>query len=103
MNKKENPASKQLPLNFDTDKWPKQEDFPLNIPTLERKVSSIVYDDIENSEEFTIITGFTSLSNLVDLFGNKDYKKLKYIRIVIGFEPHLKSRKDYIQTDLEKR
>ncbi len=64
--------------------WPKQDKFPINEEGL--NVQYVVRKDIQNSEDFLIITGFTSLSNLVATFGTTDYPLLKKTRIVIGFD-----------------
>lgn len=66
---------------------PKQEDFPLNLREQGRTVREILLKDIKNSENYLILTGFTSLSNLIDVFGTTDYPKLKKLRLVIGFDP----------------
>jgi superfamily II DNA or RNA helicase len=66
---------------------PGQEDFPLNLREQGRRVRDILLKDIQNSEDFLIITGFTSLSNLIAVFGATDYSKLQKLRIVIGFDP----------------
>lgn len=74
---------------FDYDfriRWPDQEKFPINEETQGLNVRSILSKDIQTSENFLIITGFTSLSNLVETFGTKDYELLKSTRIVIGFD-----------------
>lgn len=92
----------QTYLDFDQVRWPDQESFPLNFKALNRSVQKLVYDEIENSEEFIIVTGFTSLSNLIDLFGNRDFEKNRNIRILIGFEPNIKGRKKYERLGLDK-
>ena len=66
--------------------WPDQNKFPINEDTQGFQVKGILSKDIKNSENFLIITGFTSLSNLVETFGTTDYPKLKNTRIVIGFD-----------------
>lgn len=92
----------QISLDFERVMWPDQLQFPLNIKSQQRKVSSVVYQDIEDSTHYIILTGFTSLSNLVDLFGSKEYKNLKKVKILLGFEPNLKGRKKYVNLKLEK-
>lgn len=87
----------QTSFDFDAHKWPEQDLFPLNLKSYNRTVESIVYKDIEESSEYIIITGFTSLSNLVDLFGSKDFQNLKKVRILIGFEPNIRARKKYVK------
>lgn len=92
----------QATFDFDVHKWPEQDLFPLNLKPYKRTVESIVYKDIEESSEYIIITGFTSLSNLVDLFGRKDFRNLKKVRILIGFEPNIRGRKKYVKLKLDK-
>ncbi|PVD50140.1 hypothetical protein DC498_21230 [Terrimonas sp.] len=66
---------------------PGQEDFPLNLKEQARAVRDMLLKDIKNSDNYLILTGFTSLSNLIDVFGATDYPKLQELRIVIGFDP----------------
>ncbi len=73
-------------FNYKLD-LPNQEDFPLNLKEQDRRVKDLLLKDIQNSENYLILTGFTSLSNLIDVFGVNDYPKLKKLRIVIGFDP----------------
>lgn len=73
-------------FNYQLD-LPGQEDFPLNLREQGREVRDILLKDIKNSESYLILTGFTSLSNLIDVFGTTDYPKLQQVRIVIGFDP----------------
>jgi superfamily II DNA or RNA helicase/HKD family nuclease len=89
-------------LDFNQVRWPDQELFPLNFKGLGRTVQKVVYQDIEESEEFLIVTGFTSLSNLIDLFGSRDFEKVKKVRVLIGFEPNIKGRKKYQRLGLDK-
>lgn len=73
-------------FNYNLD-LPDQAKFPLNLSKQGRTVRHILLQDINNSENYLILTGFTSLSNLIDIFGSKDYPNLKALRIVIGFDP----------------
>ncbi len=66
---------------------PNQEKYPLNLSEQGRTVRQILLQDIRNSENFLILTGFTSLANLIDVFGATEYPKLKQLRVVIGFDP----------------
>jgi len=78
------------PTLFDFDYYldlPSQDKFPLNLNEQGRRVKDILLSDIRNSENYIILTGFTSLANLIDIFGSVDYPKLKQLRIVIGFDP----------------
>ena len=67
-------------------KWPDQNKFPINEKTQGSHVKEVLLKDIQNSENLLIITGFTSLSNLVETFGTTDYPRLKKTKIVIGFD-----------------
>ena len=53
-------------FNYHLD-LPDQEDFPLNLREQARAVRDILLKDIKNSEDYLILTGFTSLSNLIDV------------------------------------
>lgn len=75
--------------------WPPHEKYPLNLRQFNRKVESEILKDISESDQYLIITGFTSLSHLVDTFGYRDFPDLKKVRIVLGFEPNIKGRKQY--------
>lgn len=66
---------------------PDQDKFPLNISQQGRNVREILIKDIRKSEEYIIITGFTSLSNLIEIFGSQNYPKLKKLKVVIGYDP----------------
>jgi superfamily II DNA or RNA helicase len=74
---------------FDHDhnrKWPPQEKFPINENSQGSHVNPVLLGDIKNTTDLIVITGFTSLSHLVETFGITDYKNLKRTRIVIGFD-----------------
>lgn len=75
--------------------WPLQSDFPINNDTHERTVKEILLKDIKVSDEYLIVTGFTSLANLIEIFGTTDYFNLKTLRVVLGFEPEVISRKKW--------
>jgi len=72
-------------FNFNLD-LPSQDNFPLNLREQGRTVRDILLRDVKNSETYLILTGFTSLSNLINVFGATDYPKLKQLHIVIGFD-----------------
>tara|TARA_R110002020_G_scaffold37072_2_gene111776 strand:- start:4054 stop:7287 length:3234 start_codon:yes stop_codon:yes gene_type:complete len=82
--------------------WPPNSEFPLNLIESNRSVETVVIEDLKASSFFTIITGFTSLSYLIDIFGNNDYPKLKKVKIVLGFEPNPRGRKRYHSRPLDK-
>jgi len=75
---------------FDFDyltQWPDPNKFPVNDYTQDYQVKNQIVTDIKNSEEYLIITGFTSIANLVDFFGSNDFQNLRKVKIAIGFEP----------------
>src|SRR5687767_14926688 len=71
----------QLGLDYLAKKWPDQERFPLNIDDLDRTVYKILTDDLLEARDCLIVTGFTSLSKIVDAFGTNKFNNLKSIRI----------------------
>lgn len=84
----------QLKFDFTGKNWPEQDSFPLNLPRPEnRKVEERLIKDIEDSNEFLIITGFTSLSYLIELYDKLPYLPDKQIKIALGFEPNVYHRK----------
>lgn len=102
MKSKDSDHSIQIPIDFEIIKWPDHAKFPLNIKSQGRTTESILHQDIKTSTTYIIVTGFTSLSNLVDLFGSKDFEMLKSVRVLIGFEPNFKGRKSYQRFGLDK-
>ncbi|WP_299434583.1 SNF2-related protein [uncultured Aquimarina sp.] len=104
----ENEQNGQYVLRFDKESitplevWPKQEDFPLNLKEYNRNVQSVLQEDINASKELIILTGFTSLSHLIDTFGNNELNNLICVKIVLGFEPNMVGRKRYHVWPLEK-
>lgn len=102
MSKKDSNNTNQIIFDFEKVRWPENEKFPLNQKNRGRSVEAIVYNDIKNSKDYIIVTGFTSLSNLIDFFGSQDFEKLKKIRILIGFEPNVRGRKKYLKFKLDK-
>lgn len=79
--------SKDL-FDFDHSRnWPDQWSYPLNEETTGFNVLQVLKKDLKSSSEFLIITGFTSLSNLISFFGTDEYNNLRNIRVVIGYEP----------------
>tara|TARA_R110001599_G_C12256926_1_gene660133 strand:+ start:590 stop:3820 length:3231 start_codon:yes stop_codon:yes gene_type:complete len=97
----------QIPIDFDNlepSHWPTNDKFPLNwqYNGENRTVDHEVENDIAESDDYLVITGFTSLSNLIDKFGSKSYPHLKKVRIVLGWEPNRHGRKRYPLVNLEK-
>lgn len=92
----------QIPLNFEAARWPAHIHFPLNKKMGSNTVEDVIYNDIETSTHYLIVTGFTSLSNLVDYFGSAEFEKLEKVRILIGFEPNIRGRRKYQPVKLDK-
>jgi superfamily II DNA or RNA helicase len=80
------PGKNLFDFDFSTD-LPHQDYFPINEGKQGRTVKEILLKDIRNSEEYLIVTGFTSLANIIDIFGANEYPTLKQLRIVIGYDP----------------
>lgn len=105
-NKDQNTESGQILIDFKIPvqsfyKWPTQSDFPINYQ--DRNVESILLTDIARAKNFTILTGYTSLSYLIDCFGKTDeYTSGKKIKIVLGFDPNFRGRKRYQTKPLDK-
>jgi superfamily II DNA or RNA helicase len=95
--KKKTPPSvmDQLGLDYLKKKWPDQEKFPLNIDDLGRTVYKTLTDDLLEARDCLIVTGFTSLSKIVDAFGTNKFNNLKSIRILLGNDPILQKRNKY--------
>ncbi|MES2373372.1 MAG: SNF2-related protein [Bacteroidota bacterium] len=94
--------SLQSAFDFESGQWPDHNRYPLNRKKGNATVEEVIYSDIEKSVGYLIITGFTSLSNLVDYFGSNEFEKLKTIRILIGFEPNIRGRRKYQPVKLDK-
>ncbi|KJS07120.1 MAG: hypothetical protein VR77_02150 [Flavobacteriales bacterium BRH_c54] len=82
--------------------WPPQDVFPLNIEELDKKVKDVLDRDLSIAKEFILLTGYTSLSHLIDTFGKEDYNNIDPIRIVLGFDPNFRGRKRYHTKPLDK-
>lgn len=96
------PDSFQTAIDFESAKWPDHESFPLNKKIGTKTVEQVVSKDIADGIKYLIITGFTSLSNLVDFFGSREFEKLNKTRILIGFEPNIRGRRKYDIVKLDK-
>ena len=88
----------------DPSHWPPNEKFPLNWEHFgeSSSVESVIDIDIATSEDYLIITGFTSLSHLIDKFGSKNHENLKSVKIVLGWEPNRRGRTSYPFVDLDR-
>jgi superfamily II DNA or RNA helicase len=85
--------------------WPDNHAFPLNLRdyTSKRTVLEVVLEDISQSENYLVVTGFTSLAHIIELFGGKvTFGRLRDVRIVLGFEPELRERKLWKSAELDK-
>lgn len=83
--------------------WPDNYEFPLNLKSHSRTVLEIIKEDIAESGNYLIVTGFTSLAHIIELFGSKIiFGYLKDVRIVLGFEPELRERKMWKKSELDK-
>ena len=91
----------QLKIDFQARQWPDQEKFPLNVDK-ERQVKPLIIEDMKASKNYKIITGFTSLSHVIDTFGGGYLAGHKKIRIVLGFEPEARKRKYYKKVNLHE-
>jgi superfamily II DNA or RNA helicase len=93
---------KQLFIDFDNPSytWPSQEDFPINEDG--RKIKDIILEDLKASKEYLIITGFTSLANIVEVFGSEPLDITRKTRILLGFEPEVRKRKSWSKTPLSE-
>jgi superfamily II DNA or RNA helicase len=92
----------QLPIGFNELQWPDKSEFPLNLsPPYFRTVESVVMNDILSSNESLIITGFTSLSYLIDIYEKYPELLEKRIRVVLGFDPIPRMRKKWPRKDFE--
>ena len=95
----------QLSFDFEdgAHNWPPNSEYPLNIRANDRRtVEEEVIRDIESSENYLVITGFTSLSKLIEVFGERTFEQLKTARVVLGWEPMIRGRKTYQPVSLEK-
>jgi len=92
----------QLKFGFEEIQWPDNPEFPLNLrPPYFRTVESIILNDILSSKESLIITGFTSLSYLIDKYEKHPELLEKRVRIVLGFEPIVRARKKWASKDFD--
>lgn len=89
--------------------WPPNEEFPLNIAknlniSGERTtVLQEVVRDSNCSENYLVVTGYTSLGHIVDFFSSKvDFSKMVSVCIVFGFDPEIRRRKSWGRVNFEK-
>ncbi|MHA2344914.1 MAG: hypothetical protein ACXADW_23950 [Candidatus Hodarchaeales archaeon] len=96
----------QLELDFiplepiSTIKWPPNDLFPLNI-SRDINVLKEIIKDVKNSNQYLVVTGFTSLGHIIDFFGSENnFEHTELVRIVLGFEPLFKPRKSWDRAEL---
>ncbi|GAB3846489.1 hypothetical protein GCM10028822_06650 [Hymenobacter terrigena] len=75
--------------------WPDQARLPVNYPPERREVYTQLIADMRASPDFLAVTGFTSLSFLVELFGLVDLPEGYLIRLTLGFSPEERTRKNW--------
>lgn len=82
---------KSQPSLFDTvNKLPDDRHYPTNLDD-STKVGKFLYEDFEASNEFLIITGFSSIEFLANFFSKVKMDNLQRVRIVLGTEPLYRS------------
>ncbi|MBH8556992.1 SNF2-related protein [Hymenobacter negativus] len=88
------PNSTQHSLDFDGPKWPPQHLQPINWHPRQLRVEPWFLRDLKASTEYGILTGFTSLSELVTLFGGNKYDlpTFRAVRVMLGFEQEPRPR-----------
>ncbi|MBW4688315.1 MAG: hypothetical protein KME40_25305 [Komarekiella atlantica HA4396-MV6] len=83
--------------------WPSNTSFPLNISSEKRNVKQEIIKDINYSENYLIVTGFTSLGNIIDIFSTDIYiSKTNSVRIILGSVPEIRPRKFWKRVELQK-
>ncbi len=104
------PIVNQQLMDFDNPppplvEWPDQYLFPLNLKegNFKRTVLAVVEADIAASESYLVVTGFTSLAHIIELFGGRvSFDRLREVRIALGFEPELRERKLWKRAELDQ-
>ena len=81
-------------LDFDKKNWPENYLFPLNLKVEKRTVLQEIKKDLTTTSNILIVTGFTSLSFIIDFFGREiDFEKVNQAKIILGFYPLVHKRK----------
>ena len=76
--------------------WPPFERFPYNDPSSDYKVGNLVLDELRQSSQPLIITGYTSLPMIIELFAHYGGKPRKpVVRLLLGHEPQQTHRATY--------
>ncbi|MEH2175137.1 hypothetical protein [Nostoc sp.] len=87
------------------DSWPPYERFPYNYTDSKRKIDSkvkvVIEDDLNQSKNLLIITGYASLEKIID-FLSDNYQRLQrnseafnIIRILLGNEPYPTEKQEF--------
>lgn len=93
----------QLPIDFTAPphNLPPQEKFPLTIKAEGRQIKKTIEGDIEQSAHCLIVTGFTSLSKIIETFGI-DLLKGKQVCTLFGVEPQPIPRRRWKEVPLQQ-
>lgn len=75
------------PSLFD-DPWPSSDRFPLN--EKDQSVSSVALRDWKESENLIVLTGFTSIEQILRVFGDPEQRRPAFVRVLIGNEPDVR-------------
>ncbi len=73
--------------------WPIQKSYPLNLSTYNREVHDLIVEDIKKSTDYLIVTAFTSIEYFVDFYSKVDLPENLKTRIVLGYEPIIRSNR----------
>lgn len=87
------PDLNQLKFDLELKRWPEQSKYPLNRDR--NTVEAEIINDLQNSSSYLVITGFTSLSYIIDLYSKHEFLDDKELRIVLGFDPVVRTRKKW--------
>lgn len=76
--------------------WPSHEHFPYNNPHTGQTVGSCVLEELRASRSPLIITGYTSLSFVIDLLAHyRSRSDVPHVRLLLGHEPLVQGRSTY--------
>lgn len=75
-------------------RWPDQRRFPVNLPG--RTVRDQVLNDLKDSAEPLVVTGYASLDRIIDLLADLHGRDNGRMRLVLGNEPFESRRKSFV-------
>ncbi|PDV97152.1 SNF2-related protein [Candidatus Chloroploca asiatica] len=76
--------------------WPPHERFPYNNPRTGQTVGSCVLEELRTSRRPLIITGYTSLSFVINLLAHyRSQSGAMHVRLLLGHEPLVQGRSTY--------